>query len=146
MPATAAGTQALRSFTVFSATSRALACSGEFLAGDDHVRLEDGSLEPDVGERQLLEHHLQRPLGHGVARVDVVGGDLAVHKHLGLDDRDDPRLLAEEVADQEQWAMSLLLFFFAGAQAMFFFVVLRSSSVCACTHLRYVSRMRSESL
>ena len=92
MPGTAGGTQRFSTFTVRSATSCRLACFGALLAGDHHVGLEDGLLQRHLGVIELLVDLLQHPLGHHLAGVDVV---LAVHQHLGLDDRHQPALHAQ---------------------------------------------------
>jgi hypothetical protein len=61
-------------------------------AGHHHVRLEDHALEDDTLAVELVEQRDERGLRDVEAAIDVV---VAVHQHLGLDDRHDPRLLAE---------------------------------------------------
>ena len=65
---------------------------GALLAGDRHVRLEHDAFQRDALAIELLELRLEHRLGDLEAAVDVV---IAVHQHLGLDDRHDLRRLAE---------------------------------------------------
>src|SRR6185437_14061397 len=69
------------------------------LAGDDHVRLEDHALEVDAVLEELVEHRLERNVGHFLAAVDGVG---AVHQHFRLHDGDDIVLLAERGVARER--------------------------------------------
>ena len=52
---------------------------------------------------ELVEDRVQRVLGHVVAALDRV---VAVHQHLGLDDRHEPGLLAERGVAASAWALT----------------------------------------
>ena len=99
MPGTAPGTQFFSIRTVFSATSSTPARLRALLAGDRHVRLEHDAFERDALAVELLELRLEHRGGDLVAAVDVV---VAVHQHLGLDDRHDLRRLAERGVARER--------------------------------------------
>ena len=75
-----------------SAIRRRRSLLGAALAGYHHVGLEEGPAQIDALDDELVERPLQRARRHVVAALDRVVG---VHEHLGLDDRHDPRLLAE---------------------------------------------------
>ena len=103
MPGTAAGTQALSSRMVFSATSWTPACF-LLLAGDHHIGLQDHAFQRDPLE-PLLEGLLEHALGHFVAAVDVV---VAVHQHFGLDDRHDLRGLAQRGVTRQRMGIDVI--------------------------------------
>jgi hypothetical protein len=65
---------------------------GAVAAGDDHVRLEQHAVQPHPVAAQGGEDRGQGVAGDLVAALDRV---VAVHQHLGLDDRDQPGLLGE---------------------------------------------------
>src|SRR5918992_1623 len=60
--------------------------------GQDHVRLQHHALEPDALLEQRVEDLVQHPPRDLLRALDRM---VAVHQHLGLDDRDDAGLLAE---------------------------------------------------
>ncbi len=65
---------------------------GIVVTGEHHVRLQDDALELDALGDQLGEDRLEHRLGDLLGTLDRM---LAVHQHLGLDDRRDACLLAE---------------------------------------------------
>ena len=86
-PARGAGSSVI----VCSATSWTPARLGRLVAGEHHVRLQQHLLEVDALVAQLGEDRVQRPRGDVERALDRV---VAVHQHLGLDDRHEPGLLA----------------------------------------------------
>ena len=99
IPGTFAGTCRRKQSTVSSAICGAVALRRAALAGDDHVRFEEHPLQRDALAVELLEDEVERARRHLVAALDRVVG---VHQHLGLDDRDDPRLLRERGVTRER--------------------------------------------
>ena len=81
--------------------------SRALLTGDDHVRLQDHALEVDARVVQLAEHRTQRPFGDAGALVDIVRRMLAIHQHLGLDDGNDMRFLAQRRVTGERVRVGL---------------------------------------
>ncbi|GMR44197.1 hypothetical protein PMAYCL1PPCAC_14392, partial [Pristionchus mayeri] len=65
---------------------------GRALAGRDHVRLEEGSLEVDVVVSESLVDEGKHLLAHLLRSGQVV---VSVAEHLGLDDGDEAVLLAD---------------------------------------------------
>ena len=93
MPGTAAGTVRRKQRTVCSATSASDACFGHVVAREHHVRLQQHALERARAARSSSSNTASCARGGDVARaLDRV---VAVHQHLGLDDRHDARLLAQ---------------------------------------------------
>ena len=78
--------------SVRSATSSTPARSARLVPREHHVRLQQGAAELDALVVQLGVERLQGAAGGLRARLDRV---VAVHQHLGLDDRDETRLLRE---------------------------------------------------
>ena len=92
MPGTAAGTVRRKQRTRGLGHLLDARLPGTLAAGDDHVRLEEHALEDDPLGVERGEDGVERGLGDLDAALD---GVVAVHEHLGLDDRDEARLLAE---------------------------------------------------
>ena len=92
MPGTDAGTVSRRQRTVASATSCTLACSGQALPGRTMFGLSSMPSGRTRCRRSAANTRGQRRGGHLVAALDRV---VAVHQHLGLDDRDEPGLLRQ---------------------------------------------------
>ena len=86
--------------SVRSATSSDARCGGGVVAGEHHVRLQQRALEVDALVVQL---GVDAPAGRGrspVALSSIVW--VAVHQHLGLDDRHEARLLGERRIARER--------------------------------------------
>jgi hypothetical protein len=62
------------------------------LSGEDYVGLEQHPLEIDLVLCELAEEPTEHPLGCLETPLDPV---VALHQDLGLDDRDEPRLLRQ---------------------------------------------------
>ena len=100
MPGNGRGNVRRKHRSVSSAIRAAGACSGAALARDHHVRLEQRRRgDRRAGTSSSWNVHLQRARRHLVAALDRVVG---VHQHLGLDDRDDPGLLAQRGVARER--------------------------------------------
>ena len=92
MPGIAAGTWLRKHSSVSSAIRVRRGLLRAALAGDHHVRLQQGAAQVDALDVELVKGPLERARRDVVAPLDRVVG---VHQHLGLDDRDDPGLLTQ---------------------------------------------------